>query len=176
MGTFAIRARNAAKSLPWEFSRSGKLRKYGGRTFCCKLNIFFGGALSIVSRCICGRPKKAKLTAMLQTKRPRSTLRSSCTSRFTRRFPPRWLKSRWNHSSCSDNSHTHKHAHSFYQWETVTTCTNTGLHRCRHTHKLLDTKIPSEMEVAPRYNCWNCLEQNVWVDGWTGYPLDCYDY
>ena len=63
MGTFAICARNAAKSVAWEFSRSGKLRKYGGRTFCCKLNIFFGGALSVVSRCICGRPKKPKLTA-----------------------------------------------------------------------------------------------------------------
>ena len=29
----------------------------------------------------------------------------------------------------------------------------------------LNKKIPSEMEVAPRYNCWNCLEQNV---DWTG--------
>ena len=63
MGTFAICARNAAKSVAWEFSRSGKLRKYEGRTFSCKVNRFFGGALSVVSRCICGRPKKPKLTA-----------------------------------------------------------------------------------------------------------------
>ena len=33
---------------------------------------------------------------LLQTRR--CTQRSSCTSRFTRRFPPRCLKSRWNHS------------------------------------------------------------------------------
>ena len=33
------------------------------RTFSCKVNIVFCGALSVVSRCICGRPKKAKLTA-----------------------------------------------------------------------------------------------------------------
>ena len=48
------------------------------------------------------------------------------------------------------------------------------------------TKIPSEMEVAPRYNCWNCWYcwhcfgakcGTGWMDGWwSGYPLDCYDY
>ena len=46
------------------------------------------------------------------------------------------------------------------------------------------SKIPSEMEVAPRYNCWNCWHclwgfgAKCWLDGveWTGYPLDCYDY
>ena len=108
MGTFAICARNAAKSLAWEFSRSGKLRKYKERTIFLQSKRIFCGALSVVSRRICGRPKKNLNwpQAMLQTKRPRSTLRSSCTSRFTRRFPPRWIKSRWNHSSCSDNSHT----------------------------------------------------------------------
>ena len=37
--------------------------------------------------------KKLKLTAMLLQTR-RCTQRSSCTSRFTRRFPPRCLKSR----------------------------------------------------------------------------------
>ena len=36
-------------------------------------------------------------------------------------------------------------------------------------------KIPSEMEVAPRYNCWKCGLGDGWMgDGW--YPLDCYDY
>ena len=121
MGTFAICARNAAKSVAWEFSRSGKLRKYGGSTFSCKVNNFLAAPCLLSVGVFADDLKNLNWPqAMLQTKRWRSTLRSSCTSRFTRRFPPRWLKSRWNHSSCSDNSHTQ---------------TNKHTHTDKHTHR-----------------------------------------
>ena len=59
MGTFAICARNAAKSVAWEFSRSGKLRKYEGRTFSCKVNIYYLLSVGVFA----GDLKKPKLTA-----------------------------------------------------------------------------------------------------------------
>ena len=63
MGTLAICARNAAKSLAWEFSRSGKLRKYEGRTFSCKVNIFFAAPCQLLVGVFAGDLKKPKLTA-----------------------------------------------------------------------------------------------------------------
>ena len=88
----------------WELSGSGKMWKYWDTFFysvhqwCppppCQWVLFAGDL------------KTVKLTAMLLQTR-RCTQPSSCTSRFTRRFPPRCLKSRWNHSMpCSTNTPT----------------------------------------------------------------------
>ena len=94
------------------------------RTFSCKVNKFLAAPCLLSVGVFADDLKNLNWPqAMLQTKRWRSTLRSSCTSRFTRRFPPRWLKSRWNHSSCSDNSHTQ-------------TNTNLGTNTHRQTHAL----------------------------------------
>ena len=138
----AICARNAAKKSVGTFGKNGEILKQIFLQSTCTCH-----ALPVN---VCGLEPRPKLTTMLLLQTRRCTQRSSCTSRFTRRFPPRCLKSRWNHSMCSTNTHT---TNNVLGWGYTPKCVAWVSLSCK-LHSTYCCSIPHSTQRYPGYHTY----------------------